>query len=690
MKHIIILSSDLRCISQITQWSKELKEETSVEVFKNVDAFNLFLNPVPDAVDDQSPPLSDEKKETLYNQALIKEEGLSLMIVDHEMIPKESPVLFIQQIQEKFAQPIFKKAENPTRYFLLSFETSAAGVEHLVSPAIDDLILKPMDHQLFLQKMAMALSDTHSAAGEYLYNQVVDAPIYMAKSSVIDEIADFGLGIRSHKRMKDGVVVRLYSKVFGSKQASSLLAKSFKSIDHPKLPGESLVYYTYYGISSDQLTKLRRDLQPKQAKHAPARRTLTALEVDIFKKNKKYIAVIAFNEDLRTDLRQAIEANFINSVVYSFPTVASFAKEIGVGTGAAPLKPQVDPETAAKTEAFVGPLPEKPKPSFAFAGGLFNFILNHQDEIISIQSKNISYFDIESDQLIAGGRKWLQFIHQDEIEEVQEFLNYVKNNGRGQTYVRMVGLHDDIHYMRIMGQEVVGVVPPQVRILITETLGAEGIKLWKSTHRQASEKLKADQVSAVIVDVSGISIAIDAWAEQFKGFLENARILSAERKVPVLVLLPEKLSAKLEELKTTFVSDVILAPHDRKILIDKMNLHCAGLCNEFGVIIPAFEPMNADVKVGQQVQMEMASEFGIQIRSAKPLREGVFLRFFSPLFLDENYDGILARMFSAKQDEKNKSEFHNVFSFYGISDAFLKHIRKWIREAHIAQKEPKD
>jgi hypothetical protein len=686
MKHIIILSSDLRCISQITQWSKELKEETSVEVFKSLETFSSFINPVEDSENLQ---ISEEKKASLYDQALIKEEGLHLMIIDHDLIPKESPVLFIQNLKEKFANPSFKKPENPTRYFLLSFETTTAGVEGLVSPMIDDLILKPMDHQLFLQKMAMALSDTHSTAGEFLYNQVVDAPIYMAKSSVIDELADFGVGIRSHKRMKDGVVVRLYSKIFGERQSSSLLARSYKSIDHPKRPGESLVYYNYFGIRSEQLAKIRRDLQSKQLKHAPPRRQLGSVEIEIFKRNKKHIAVIAFNEDLRNDLRQALEANFINVMVHSFSTVASFAKEIGMGTGS--TKPNAVVAAAPITaEAFIGPMPEKPKVTFAFAGGLYNFILNHQDEVISIQSKNISYFDIEGDKLIAGGRQWLQYIHHEDVEEVQEFLNYVKNNGRGQIYARMLGSHEDIHYMRIMGQEVIGVVPAQIRILFTETLGAEGLKLWKSTHRQTAEKLKADQVSAVIVDLSGVSIAFDAWAEQFKGFLENARILSVERNVPVLVLIPEKLSAKLEELKSTFVSDVILSPHDRKILIDKLNINCPGLCNEFGVIIPVFEQIRADVRVGQQVQMEMASEFGIQIRTSKPLREGVFLRFFSPLFLDENHEGILARMFSAKQDDKNKSEFHNTFSFYGISDAFLKHIRKWIREAHIAQKEPKD
>ncbi len=689
MKHIILLSGDPRCATQITQWSKELKDETAVEVFTDLESFHLFISP---PVDEKTQTegeiaalqISEDKKESLYNQALIKEEGINLIVIDQELIRNENPITFIQELQEKLKQPIFKKTENPTRYFLLSFETTSAAIESLVSSSLDDLILKPIDHQLFLQKLAMALSDTQSAAGEFLYSQPVEASVYMAKSAVIDEISDFGVGIRSRQKMKDGVAVRIYSKIFGERQASSLLAKSYKTIAHPKHPDSFLVYYSYFGITAQQLTKIRRDAQPKQ-KHGPGRRPLSSVEVDIFKKNKKHIAVIAFKEDLRTDIRQALEANFINVVVHPFPSIASFAKELGVGT-----KTETPPAPEVVTPVIEENAQKHEELKFAFAGGQFNFTINHQDEVLSVQTKNVSFFEIENEKLIADGRHWLKFIHPEDLEEVVEFLNYIKNNGRGQIFVRFIGPQQEIHYIRLLGQEILGVVPPQIRILMSETLGEDGLKLWKSYHPTNELKLEAEHVACIIIDASGIIETVETWASQFKGFLETAKVISSEKKVPVLVLLPEKSLAKLEELKLTFFSDVILTPHDRKLLIEKVNLNCSGLCNEYGLMVTTFEPASAEVKVAQQVQMEMASEFGIKIRATKPLREGVFLRFFSPLFLDENYEGILARMFSAQQDEKNKSEYHNIFSFYGISDSFLKHIRKWIREAHIAQKDTKD
>lgn len=761
MKNIIILSNDSRCVTQITRWSKELKDESTIESFSTLEDLDLFFNPVDqeNTTKDQIENLqiSDEKKQSLFNQILFKQEGISLVIVDQDWIGKDNPISFIQALQEKFSKPIFQKTELPTRYFLLSHETTTAGIESLISPLIDDLILKPLDHQLFLQKLAMALSEKRSSAGEFLYNQVVNAPIYLAKTAVIDAISDFGVGIRSTQKMRDGIVVRIYSKVFGEKQESSLLVKTYKTIDHPSRPGEFLIYHSYFGISSQQLQKIRRAQQGKQ-KSGPNKRTLSLLEIDVLKRNKKHIAVIAFNDEMRTNIRQALEANYINVVVHNFSSIVAFAKDLGVNTrktsgtktpGAAAAT--AAPAGAATTSAAVtqptppaagvmGPMPApspgsvpvpppgpapavatpaeskgvmtatptsasapniasaanvesgtntsaKPEtPPLAFKTGLFTFTINHFDEIVSVQT-SWEYFDLNESQLLTDPRKWLKFIHPDDLEEIEEFLNYLKNNERGQNCIRLVGPKDSIHYVRINGQEIKGVIPPQIKIVMTELTGEEGIKTWKAHHPEVNLKSQISQLSAIFIDASGITQTIDSWATQVKGFLETTNMISADKKVAVIVLLPEKASAKLEDLKATFFADVILTPLDRKLLLDKMNLYVAGLCNEFGLMILNYDPIVADVKVGQQVTMEMASEFGIRIKSPKPLRQGVFLRFFSPLFFDENYDGILARSFSAHQDEQNKTEYHNVFSFYGISDMFLKHIRKWIREVHIATKD---
>ncbi len=688
MKNIVILSNDARTVSQITSRVSELNEETMLEVFRTLEDFDRFIGPtevVAPAKDPKVPVVvSDEKKQSMYVQALFKEKGLHLIIVDQEILGKASPVLFIQTLNNKLAGSEINKEAIATRFILLSFDANANSIETLASSQIDDIILKPLDNQLFLQKLSMVVSDKRTSAGEFLYKQAVDANIYVAKSSKIEELSDFGFSVRSKKKVKDGVIVRIYAKVFGEKIDSSLFVRTYKSLPHPTALGEFRVYYTYYGITAGQLQKVRRALHGKSRRGTPTK-AISKDEILIFKKNPRNIAIVAFNGQIRADIENALGSNFINLSINSFPSLISFAKKMGV------LQPKVGATEDANGMASLA----GNEAARAFASATYIFNINHADEIINLTNKGTAFFDQSGPQMISQPKKWLQFIHPDDLDELQEFLNYLKSNEKGSIFIRLRGPFGSLHFVKIDASELAGAKPPQIQIQMSELKGPEGFKIFKAARPDFDSQgvvtpVDAILIDAILIDASGITQTVESWALHVKSFLENVKILTPERKTAVIVLLPEKSLVKLEDFKKTFFSDIMFVPVDRKQMIDKINFHVHGLCSNDGIVTPGFDAVNEVVKLAQEVKMEMASEFGVQIRTNQPIREGVFLRLFSPLFLDENYDGILARSYSAEVDEKNKNEFHNVFSFYGISDAFLKHIRKWIRETHIAQKDPKE
>ena len=426
MKHILILSNDSRTVGQISSRVSELKEEASIEVFRTLEDFENFMNPKEDsaATKDQKvvAPVSDDKKHSLYLQALFKEKGLHLVIVDQELLGKANPINFIHKLRDRLAASELHKPDIQTRFFLLGFESNVTAIDSLASPLLDDVILKPIDNQLFLQKLSMAISEKRSSAGEFLYKQEVDANIYIAKTSVIEELSDLGLSIRSKKSIKDGITVRVFSKVFGEKINSSLLVKTFKSVPHATVPGEVSVYYSYYGITSVQLQKIRKTLQEKK-RRPPANRALSPVEVQIFKKNRKKIALVVFNTDMRADIEKTLSSNFINLGLHSFPSLISCAKKLGV------VQPQASPAPAASLTSLVS-AGANTEPSVPFTSDIFIFTTNHADDVINIQNKSTNFFDMNNVQMLAQPKKWLQFIHPDDLDETLEFLNYVKSNGR--------------------------------------------------------------------------------------------------------------------------------------------------------------------------------------------------------------------------------------------------------------------
>ncbi len=692
MKNIVVLSNDSRTISQITGRLSELKEEATIETFRSLEDFDRFIGPTeldkpkdPKAV---VPAVTDEKKQSLYVQALFKEKGLHLIIVDQEILGKSHPVNYIHKLQERLAVSEVHKKDIQTRFMLLSFEMNAVSIETLASPVIDDVLVKPLDNQLFLQKLSMIISDKRSSSGEFLYKQEVDANIYVAKGSTIEELSDLGMSVRSKKNIKEGVIVRIYAKVFGEKANSTLFVKSYKSVSHATVPGEFSVYYTYYGISAIQLQKIRRTLSEKK-RRPPGMRALSKTELQMYKKNPKSVAIIAFNMQLRGDVENALKSNFVNLQLNGFPSIVSFAKKMGQ---IQPKPGEVVADGATPPAAAPAPVlaPNPAEQPVAFASDLYIFNINHADEIISVINKTVSFFDQTSQQMASQPKKWLQFVHPDDLDELLEFLNYIKSNDKGNIFIRLRGPYGSLHYIKLEAEDLKGAKPLQMKIQMSEMKGVEGYKIWQAGRPDAMAIDKSVELDSILIDASGITQTVESWATHVKSFLESVKILAPEKKISVIALLPEKAIGKLEDFKKTFFSDVIVMPLDRKHLIEKVNFHVTGLCTDQGVMTPGFDAVNEDVKLAQEVKMEMASEFGVSIRTNQPIKEGVFLRLFSPLFLDENYDGILARSYSAKVDEKNKSEYHNTFSFYGISDAFLKHIRKWIRETHIAQKDPKE
>ncbi len=677
MKYIIVLSNDLRTSNRISTCAKTLNEENEVELFYNLDLFEDFLKTDTQKSLDQEGisklSVSEKQKQSLFRQANIRAKGINLIIVDREVLGNEEPVAYIKALKTRLATTLFHKTEFPTRFFLLSFEASTEAIDKLADQAVDDLVLKPIDDQLFMQKLAMGLTDKRTVVSQFLYNQSVESPIQMAKTTSIVEISETGFAIRNKQGGNIGRVVRVFSKIFGERADSTILARIFNVEDDPKVPGEILVYYTFYGISPKQLSNIRKLIQLKFGK-PPHRPAISASEIKIFEKNRKNIAVIAFDNALRAELVQTLKTSFINVSIHEYPSLITFGKKNGIrqleGSGAKDGVPEAS-----------GAQP------VAFNADRYTFHINYSNEIVSIQTKKVNLFEATDFQLISQQKKWMQYIDPEDLDETVEFLTYIKSHDKGNIYVRLRGPYSTLHLMSLEAVRIKNSTPPKIKVELIELKGAEGLQKWQTVRPKIDTKQPRLQFDAIVIDTSSVTEEIQEWSERLKVFLETTKISEDAKEIPIVALLPEVAAARLDAFKQTSLTDVITTPLDRKYLVDKLSLYVDGLCNEFGMTFPKFKEFSADIHIAQTVILEMASEFGIQIRYAKPLREGVFLRFYSPLFQDENYDGILARSYASMASDPNNTDFHNIFCFYGISDSFMKHIRKWIRETHIARKD---
>lgn len=678
MKYVLLLTDDQRATMQVNQWMKGMHEEVHIEIFKDMLHFNALLFPH-ELTDQEKKQIqastsNEENKTNVFRAAKIKDEGVDLIIVDQEFLKKQSPVKWVVELKAKMTATILSHGTRPTRFMLIGFDSPTNPIDNLISDEIDDLVLKPLDQQVFQQKLMMALADDRTKKGDdYLFQQQIDALIYMAKAGEIEEVSEIGVGIKSKSKIREGLTARLYSKIFGEKQDSSLLARLYTSRIHPTVPDYWINYYTFFGINRNQMNHIRRALMGTR-KPGSGARPLSKPEIEILKKNQKHIAVLAFNKEVQESIKTTIETQFINLHVHNFSSIGAFAKQVGMNTA------QVVSSPVSVTDQNIP----------AFLEAQFSFMINADFELMNIEHKlpdKQTYLGISASELQKDPALWKRHIHPEDSEEVEEFLNHLKHSNSGHTIIRLKSPNGFDHYVKMDGQNLKLGLKQQFRIIMSELKGQQGHDQWLKHRPGNILKNQLDQLYAIFIDASSMSTPVADWVHTIKAFLDKTQALTASKSVAVVAMLPEGSKVNLEDFENTLITDVLYLPLDRKLLFDKVALYVPGAYNDRGPVQVQYTNYPAKVQLGQKVKMEMASEFGLQINSSKAFREGVFLRFFSPYFLDENNEGILARSYSATEDKDNKGRYHNLFSFYGISDAFLKHIRTWIRDMHIHKKD---
>lgn len=92
-------------------------------------------------------------------------------------------------------------------------------------------------------------------------------------------------------------------------------------------------------------------------------------------------------------------------------------------------------------------------------------------------------------------------------------------------------------------------------------------------------------------------------------------------------------------------------------------------------------------KAASPIEISEFSEAGLVMKYYRPISAGAFREFVLWLPHELDLPEFLATCNFSEESKNEKSLFFNHFVFFGMSDHFLKHIRRWILQNHVASKE---
>lgn len=692
MKKIVILSQDTKTVREVQQWLKDLPEEVLVESIAEPAEFRkkYCAAPRPEAegaVEASSAESEDSRSEGDAESVDLDDLGensqrhflIAMLVVDIECLAAGA-LEWALETRELLMQHGYSKEEEPTRLMLVGFAEAEFDIDKFRHETIDDFLLKPLDKALFLQKAEVYLTAGESVRASFLFKQRTEMAIEMGKDSWIESVSEFGFAIRNPAPLAAGVYARVYSRLFGEGPAAGLIGRVYRSERHPTEQGTYLCHLAFHGITSAQLSEVRKII--RQDKSLQQKAPVAPPE---FMAAPKSVVVIDMNADARATLRDSLTANFANVQIREFPSYSSFLKfsarrivESGRASSVAPADGTPAAGAATVTTSARRTLAGEQEISFLIQADTKELV--GLDPAPKVTAKVLG---ITAEDLLGRGSAWFSLFGQGEQEEIAEFITYVCSGQTG-------------HLMVIADGGEVGHVRLRIHGKVERSGETDGVMLLRLTLREVSEEefqeghgSSLDEmltgIDAIYIDGSLLGEDRAASLEGLLELLKKARLIESRESLTVTILGDERSRLAPAEFRLRTVQDFLYKPLDRKLVITKALVLIKGFVAKTDAIDLSRHRVGRAGRITKEVLMEELSEFGLQIRHETPLKEHTFLRFFSPVFLDQG-DGILGRcLFSSKDPDTGL--YHCFFSFFGVSDAQLKNIRKWIRGDYAARKE---
>jgi hypothetical protein len=717
----ICISADRKLAGQLQMWIHQgMGDKLCIEAYTSIEAYKVALETANDEVPKQAPPPGAPPEAPSAKDDPGKKVRVFILDVDSLGAKPVQAVVELQRITKEKA-PVWVDIGTP-RVLMMAFEAGTMRVEVFQHDAIDDLILKPLDKTLFQQKMEFLVAESSKISPTFLFRAKTQQIIEVGRDVIIDEISEFAAAIRSPGPVPEGAFAAIHGDVFGVKGARRIIGRVYESGKHPVREGEYIVRFAYFGISTEQLSTVRRYIRGNQtqvrsrtftppmsatkaASTPAAAQAKLGLTKELTEKmallRMRKVAVIDMNQETLNEAKSLLEGGFKGIVVRSFPSYARFMFDLRQLIPPTPVKPApaaLGPETGkipttgkdtkgSKALTIEQTFPTGKKLSVIVRGKSHDLVRFDPDLKKSdiVLGKSVSEW-LERPDL------WKSFIENDDKESFEEFTTFVEGGPIGRCSFRM---HDEtgrVVYIEAAGRldKAGGDGSSQLlRIEMTE-LDQEAWEKAIAASYGATGAPNKDPSSfkfeAILIDGAMLRPTPVAWYEQFVESLRKARVITADEAPPKVIVMSDlKSRTRNDGFRIKGIASFVYKPLDRRYMIQLIHALCPQLALSRAPESSEYVLCELSAKLGKEVIMDEVSEYGLTIQHPSAFRDKSHMRFFSRLFGEEG-EWVAGRCHAC---EKNGTgEGHRChFMYFGPGEELLQRIRRWIREDHVARKE---
>ena len=194
-------------------------------------------------------------------------------------------------------------------------------------------------------------------------------------------------------------------------------------------------------------------------------------------------------------------------------------------------------------------------------------------------------------------------------------------------------------------------------------------------------------LDVIIIDYALLPDNIPSFMTGLKDALKEAGITFPTDGPKIIVTAPESQLSNLSRLlNEPDVSALVFKPIEmRRILyLTAYLINTPHTIYRFDNV-----PWKTDhiaAKIGRECVLLELSEFGCVIQSNQPLKPGSMFYLFRSIFINAPDQNLCVRIYHSQENDSEKGTYLNSALYFGITDAFLKFTRSYIRETYASKK----
>ncbi len=720
----IVFTKDPKLGSQLDSWCRQqLAGHLRIESYPNLAAYKEMLKVASAA------KLSNESKGSADGGGSAggvnadANAQIRIFIIDAEVMDQkpEPWINELHQVTKEMGSGLFTVQPS---VLMMGYETGPLRPQVMQVEAVDDLILKPVDKAVFLQKVEFLTADAGGkVTPSFLFRAKAEQVIEAGRDVIVDEVSEFAIAIRSPGPVPEGAFASIHCDVFGERGARRLIGRVYESVRHPIREGEYLVRFAYFGISAEQLNTVRRYIKNNQmavrskvwgatsvsaagANSAGAASGSAAAQASLNKMgrpalskqmqekmstlNSKKLAVIDLNIDELSALRGILESSFKNVTVKAFPSYARFAGELQKllkPTGSSEFMAKAPSHQQAGASTSSGPALPGGKNVAVILRGKSHDLVKFDPELRPVDlvmGKPVSEWVSKPDQFITS-------IEKDDREAFEEFLTFLEAGSRGQAVIRIRGLGERSAFFSVSGQlerVATGDSPALLRVNLQEIDSDQWAKAIISSGGSpvSAKDLAEFRFDSLLIDGTFLRPDPVTWYKQFVDLLRSTKVIGPTEMGPkIFVYSDPKGGARIDSFRFKEIYDFSYKPVDRRFMVMKYLAFTPGLLPIRDPDAPPFVPCEMNAQLGKDVTMDELAEYGLSILHPTAFKDKSFMRFFSTLF-GEDGAWISGKCHSCVKN-LDVEIYRCQFMFFGPNDELLRRIRSWIREDYVAKKD---